>query len=326
MKELRIRAIDEGQRADKYLLKMLPQMPKSLLYKMLRKKNVKLNGKKLEGSEILAAGDRLALYFTDEALENFGFSTGRKEEDNRADDGKQLLDIVYEDKHLLLVNKPAGILSQPGGQGPDLQEAIGSYLARSLQGDPGGFKPGICNRLDMNTSGLVMSGKSVAALQALNEMIARHEAVKIYHCIAAGILEEDLVLKDSLVKDGAANKVRIQKDGKGQAVETRIHPLATAKGFTLCEVQLVTGKTHQIRAHLAHIGHPVIGDVKYGDDKLNRALRQRYGVKRPMLHAYSVAFGAREGLLSLYYGQVFKAPYPRDFERLKVMLFDGRTR
>ncbi len=129
-------------------------------------------------------------------------------------------------------------------------------------------------------------------------------------------------LKGVLVKDAKSNKAVISDKGTGSPVETRVRPLAVVKGYTFCEVELVTGKTHQIRAHLSHIGYPIIGDVKYGDEKINKALRQRYGIKRQMLHAYAVTFMADKGSLSVYYGQTFKAPYPRDFDRIKKKLFD----
>ncbi len=190
MIEIKITKIDAGQRSDKYLQKMLPKMPKSLLYKMFRKKNIKLNGGKVVGNEILEAGDRLALYFADEALDNFGYF--QEQSDVAASIN---LDIIYEDSKLLLVNKPAGVPAQPGSKETSIVEAIDGYLAEKLGDKKGGFRAGICNRLDMNTSGLVMSGKTVTVLQDLNEMVAEHKVNKIYHCILAGELKENLDLK-----------------------------------------------------------------------------------------------------------------------------------
>lgn len=321
MKKIIIRENEAGQRVDKYLQKILPGMTKSLLYKMLRKKNIHLNKNKIEGSEKLEVGDALELYFSDETYAIFSQKAEKLE--RAAETSAQVLPrftVVYEDQNLLVVNKPGGVLSQREGDEPSLVEAIEDYLKKQGVDMSQGFRVGICNRLDRNTSGLVISAKSTRMLQSLNDMLAAHQVKKYYHCVVVGVIDKPLVLEGHLKKDNTLNKVTLSD--KGQEIKTKVNPIKNNGHYTLCEVELITGKTHQIRAHLASIGHPIIGDMKYGDARYNERMYREYRVKYPMLHAYQLTFFGKEEILSPYYTMNFTAQYPKTFERAIELIFE----
>lgn len=315
MRQVEISKREAGQRLDKYLQKILARAPKNFLYKMLRKKNITLNGKKAAGSEKLETGDQICLFLSEETLEKF--SLPAKEED-RLRTGRACKlqpEIVYEDSQVLLLNKPAGLLSQksrPADQ--SLTEWVQRYLYEDRDG-AAGFSPGICNRLDRNTSGIVAAGKSVRAQQELSEMFRTRQMGKYYLCPVRGVLTQEGRLGGYLQKSGKENKVRIDAAGAGDRVETVYRPLGDNGALTLLEVELITGKSHQIRAHLAGIGHPVVGDGKYGGAQWRRACQERYGCASQLLHAWRLVFPpAWEGVLGGLSGQVFCAEFPVHFK------------
>ena len=320
MKLIIVNQNEAGQRLDKLLAKYLNKAPKSFFYKMLRKKNITLNGKKAEGNEKLQVGDEIKLFLSEETIE--GFTEEKKElRIQRAQ-----LDIVYEDEHILLVNKPAGMLSQKAAPTDvSLVEHVISYLLESgqLTGEElKSFRPGICNRLDRNTSGLVAAGKSLAGLQAMNELFKVRTLHKYYHCIVAGTLSESQRIEGWLWKEEKTNQVRIyQREQKDSLpICTEYIPLQQlhlgGKPYTYLEVNLITGRSHQIRAHLASIGHPLIGDTKYGDMKVNDYFRKQYGLKYQLLHAYRLEFPALTGTLNRLSEQSFTAPLPKQFQKI----------
>lgn len=283
MREIKIEKSDSGQRFDKFLKKYLREAPGSFVYKMLRKKNIKLNGKKAEGREILCEGDLATLYLSDETVEKF---RGTKAE-YAAVYPEGALRVIFENENFIFVNKEAGVLSQKAH--PDdisLVEYLLGYLQKKGEWSPEDiFTPGVCNRLDRNTSGIVLAGKNLAAARRLSEMLRRREPDKYYLTIVQGRMTEKQVLKGYLQKDEGKNRVAVYDEpAPGRAaIETHYEPLCDNGAYTLLRVKLVTGKTHQIRAHLAGTGHPVLGDVKYGG-KPYRKQRQQ------LLHAARVVF------------------------------------
>lgn len=312
MKQFIIEENEAGQRFDKYLAKLLKEAPKSFFYKMLRKKNITLNGKKATGNEKLEKGDEIRLFLSDETFEKFS--------------GKQTvaravcrLAVVYEDKHVLLINKPAGMLSQPSDSGePSLVEYLIGYLLETgalTEEALKTFRPSVCNRLDMNTSGIVAAGKSLAGLQKLSELFHDRSIHKDYLCIADGVMEEKKYIKGYLHKDKKCNKVLVytteQKDSL--PIETQYTPLGNNGKRTLLKVRLITGRPHQIRAHLASIGHPIIGDGKYGKESLNQIYREKYHLKHQLLHAFRVEFPVIEGELQELSEKVYQAQVPTLF-------------
>lgn len=348
MKEIIISECDSGQRLDKLLGRYLQEAPKSFLYKMLRKKNIVLNGKKAQGNEILQPGDAVKLFFSDETYQKFGgvpiCEAPRREAQmpglcpELPETGTlysaaprfapELLpgvrppEILYEDAHILLFDKPAGILSQKASlRDVSLIEYLNAYLLESgqmTQEQCLTVRPAICNRLDRNTTGIVVAGKSLAGLQTMNRLLKDRSLRKFYRCIVCGEMQEGSRLKGWLAKDGRTNKVTVSSTPARDAkpIETEYRVLACANGLTLLEVHLITGRSHQIRAHLASVGYPILGDSKYGDFARNQAYRRTHGVSCQLLHAYRLEFPQLEGSLSYLSGRRFCAPMPELYGRL----------
>lgn len=324
-----------GQRLDKFLHKYLPEAGTGFLYKMLRKKNITLNGKKAEGKEMLSKGDEVKFFFSDET---FAKMKGKpmavvENEYRKAFKRLQGISVLYEDEHALILNKPAGILTQKAENADlSLNEWMIGYLLEQesfTEEELESFKPSVCNRLDRNTSGIVLCGKSLAGSQALSRIIKDRSLQKFYHTICIGEMREGQRLKGYLSKNEAVNKVnildRLPEDASCtsyQAIETAYRPLNAKNGYTLLEVELVTGKTHQIRSHLSHIGHPIIGDGKYGNPKQNRKFREDSGLSFQLLHAYRVVFPEGEEVLRALAGKEIIAPHPALFEKLEEMIFN----
>lgn len=321
MKEIVITSLEAGQRMDRLLGKYLREAPKSFLYKMMRKKNITLNGKKAEGSEKLREGDVIRLFFSQETLEKF---SGSREEIQEADRQYpyRKLDVLYEDEHVLFINKPAGMLTQKARpEDRSLVEYLIGYLLRSqavTAKDLEHFRPSVCNRLDRNTSGIVAAGKTVAGLQELGKLFHDRTMDKYYRCVVKGELKEACRLEGYLAKDGEANQVRIFREEREGArpICTEYVPLGHGGGLTLLEVKLITGRSHQIRAHLSSIGHPILGDPKYGDEKLNRYAAARYGIKYQMLHSQRIRMPVLAGTLAPLSGKVIEAGMPDCFRRV----------
>ena len=318
MKEIRITSREAGQRLDKYLVRYLPGAGKSFLYKMMRKKNIVLNGRRAGGNELLQEGDALRLFFSEETLKKFM---------SRETSGKELpaLDssrILYEDSQILAVNKPAGMLSQKAEAGDlSLVEYITGYLLKSgslREEERFGFHPGIANRLDRNTSGIVMAGKTMKGAQALAELFRRRGMEKYYLCLVRGEIREKRHIRGYLRKDEKKNQAAVTSRPQENAafIETAYEPLARAGGCTLLRVELITGRSHQIRSHLASIGHPLAGDTKYGDPELNSRFRRQFGLKHQFLHAWQMRFPKLEGALEGLSGKVLQAPLPAELKKI----------
>lgn len=291
MKLITVHKQEEGQRLVKLLGAYLKEAPNSFFYKMLRKKNITLNGKKADGTEKLKCGDEIRLFLSDETYEKFAGKVQPKEKFPMVK-----LNIVYEDSNVIFINKPAGMLSQKSVPSDvSLNEYLLGYLEKSgqwKQEESKAFHPSVCNRLDRNTSGLVICGKSMAGLQQMAALLKDRSLHKYYLCLVKGVMTESQHLEGYLLKDENSNQVKIfQKETEGAAhIITEYEPLYTDGEVTLLKVTLVTGKSHQIRAHLSSTGHPIIGDPKYGDRKVNAFFRETHGIKNQMLHAWKLTF------------------------------------
>lgn len=321
MKEIKITKNEENQRLDKYLLKYFNKAPKSFVYKMLRKKRIKLNKGKAEGSEMLLEGDTLQLYLAEETMAGFM-------EEKTVPVAERHFGIVYEDDDILVVNKPAGLLTHPekAEDRDTLTDQILYYLYEKGQYTPSAesaFTPAVCNRLDRNTSGIVVAGKTLRAVQAVNETIRSRRMDKYYVTLVKGVVEEAGEIDLYLSKDEERNQVRTshqEKAGYRRAL-TKYRPIAHTKDYTLLELQLITGKTHQIRAHMQAMGHPVLGDRKYGDAETNRKVRGEFAISNQCLHARKIVWKEKEGFLSYLYGKQMMAPLPKNMQAVCDSLF-----
>ncbi len=304
MKEFTINKNDSGQRADKFLQKAVPLLPQNLMYKYLRMKRIKLNGKRCEISTRLSEGDVMQLYINDEF---FGAPSPEKEFLS----APAVLNIVYEDENIMLIDKKNGlVVHEDGENSPDtLINRILHYLYDKGEYDPekeNSFTPALCNRLDRNTGGIVIAAKNAGALRIMNSKIKNREIEKRYLCITVGVPEKKRgTLTAYLEKNSADNTVKItdRKTSSGKTIITSYETLKSDGRLALLEVKLETGRTHQIRAHLAHIGCPLLGDGKYGINKINR----EYKVKTQALYSYKLKFSftSGSGILEYLNGQEF---------------------
>lgn len=327
MQEIVIGQREAGQRLDKLLGRFLNAAPKSFLYKMLRKKNIKLNDKRAEGNERLAEGDIVRLYLSDETIASFQKHAGK---DSGSASGKTDISgqIIYEDENVLILNKKWGQLSQKAKpEDISVNEMLVAYCHEKY-GEDKLFTPSVCNRLDRNTSGLLLCGVSLKGSRYLSCLLRDRMIDKYYLTIVKGHVDKNMQVRGYLKKDSRTNRVQVVTKAKQDyaPVETEYAPLAHCrheKGqFTLLRVKLVTGKSHQIRAHLASLGHPVIGDYKYGDAAINAYFKMHFGLQSQLLHAWEVYFPEDGSDLS---GRFFCAEKPRIFSDIENALFQKLT-
>lgn len=308
MKQLTIGKNDAGQRLDKFLQKNLPNLPQSLLYKYIRKKRIKVNGKRAEISTRLSVGDVLDLYINDEFFE-------KPEPTYDFLHAGTNLNILFEDENVLVLDKPVGLLAHPDDREyvDTLIGRVKRYLYEKGEYDPDAeqsFTPALVNRIDRNTGGIVLAAKTAEALRVLNQKMKDREIHKFYLCAVHGTPNpEKGLLKGYLWKDEKKNRVYVYKDYRpgAKTIETKYRVLKSAENMSLVEVELLTGRTHQIRAHFASIGCPLVGDGKYGNNQNNR---KQGGRRKQFLYSYKTVFdfmtdaGALEGLN----GMTFEVP------------------
>lgn len=351
----------EGQRLNKFLGKYLDAAPQSFLYKMLRKKNIKLNNGKADGGEILSSGDTVTVYMTDETIAKFRKDGNvpklennvtsshsdtymdkgeKKTKSNLSKNPLHDIEILYEDEDILMINKPAGVLSQKAQVNDySLNEQIVDYYRGKHDGEVF-FTPSVCNRLDRNTSGIILAGMSLKGSRVLSRMLKNRTVDKYYLTIVCGRVGKASIIKGFLVKKKNHNQVLIYsslEEAKHAGadnpayIETKYEPIQygifQGMEFTLLKVKLITGKTHQIRAHLCSVGHPIIGDGKYGNKPVNDRLRKEFGLKHQLLHAYEMCFPDRKTepeLSEKLEKRVFRADLPKEFLKIKTDIFDGK--
>ena len=307
MKEFLIQKNDAGQRADRFIQKAVPLLPPGKMYKFIREKKIKLNGRRCEISARLAEGDVLRMYIPDEFFE----SAPKAPQKSFAGE----IDVVYEDENILLINKPSGLVVHED-DGPETDTLIarataylikkGEYLPENEQS----FAPALCNRLDRNTEGIVVCAKNAESLRILNAAIKNRELKKTYLCVTVGApREREGIIKTYLEKVERENTVYVRKEktpGAKTAI-TKYRVLKTKGELSLVEIELVTGRTHQIRVHMAYIGCPILGDGKYGRNAANR----KYHRKTQALCAYKLGFSMTDGgILEYINGRSFTVGEP----------------
>ena len=305
MKEIIIQPNDAGQRLDKFLTKAYPNLPQSMLYKSIRKKDIKLNGKRCEISTRLQEGDRLTMYLKDEF-----FQTAPKEHDFLK--APKRISVVYEDENIMLLDKQPGLIVHPDEtyHFDSLIARVQHYLYDKGEYDPereNSFAPALINRIDRNTGGIVMAAKNAETLRIMNQKVRDRELVKLYLCVVCGRMEQrEATLTGYLEKNESQNRVYISaKHSPGaKSIKTRYRVLQEKRRYSLLEVELLTGRTHQIRAHFASIGHPLAGDGKYGTNARNKET----GFPYQALCSYKLkfAFTTPAGLLDYLNGREFE--------------------
>ena len=313
MREIVIKKNDAGQRLDKFLSKALPSLPISKLYKSIRLKKIKVNRRRAEASQILQMGDTLQLFLAEEFFEDKS-----KKSDLRLNDVHVHLDVLYEDENILLLNKRPGVSvhEDETGEKNTLILQVWAYLYQKGEYQPSNeasFAPALCNRIDRNTGGIVIVAKNAESLRILNEKIKARELDKYYLCLVHGVpTPKSATLGGFLWKDSKENRVYVYEKNppKGaKEIHTRYTTISVHGDLALLEVELLTGRTHQIRAHLAHVGHPLLGDGKYGINRSDRA----NGHKHQALWSYKLRFSFKEdaGILSYLDGKEFSVPYEK---------------
>jgi len=337
MQQIQITNADSGQRFDKYLKRLFPEMGSSFMYKMLRKKNITLNEKKASGSEIVQTGDIIKCFFSDETFDKFSGKTVKFEDcissatTNEYETAFHTLTdikVIYEDEHVLLLDKPAGILSQKAKpEDISLNEWMIGYLLDSnkvTEESIKHFKPSVCNRLDRNTSGMVICGKTLLGSREMSRILKDRSLQKYYRTYVHGHLEGEKVLEGYHSKDAKNNRASVlfakptSKTQEYDVITTAYRSLEAKENYSYLEIELITGKTHQIRTHLAAIGHPIVGDRKYGQTK---TILPKLYPKHQLLHAYRIEFPNLEGELSHLSGIKFICEEPDAFTSFKRNIF-----
>lgn len=322
MQKIIIESAIEGGRFDKFLNRHLPNAGSSFIYKMLRKKNITLNGKKADGKEIIKAGDSVEMFFAEETYNKFRGITSETLSTTEYEKAfKELgnIPVIFENSDVVIINKPVGVLSQKAKDNDlSANEWLIGYLLNKKEITKESlkeFKPSVCNRLDRNTAGILLCGKSLKGSRGLSKIIKDREIGKFYNLLVLGNGIEEQILTGSLVKDEKSNKVALTLNDEEQ-IKTGIKPIKSNDKITLLEAELFTGKTHQIRAHLASIGHPLIGDYKYGKTGVNDYFKKEYGLESQFLCCVRVTFSKECETYPELAGKEFMAELPDLFKRI----------
>lgn len=321
MVNITITTNEDRQRLDRFLKKYLCNASLSMIYRMVRK-DIKVNGRRVKEDTMLVEGDVVSIYLSEEDISDLS----RKKRRAKA---KRQFTVCYEDENIIVVNKPFGLLVH--GDSTEKKDTLanqvvdylieqGAYSPRTERT----FTPSPVHRLDRNTTGLVLFGKNSQALRSFSAMFKEDERVKkFYYTIVFGELGEPLHLKGKLHKDEEKNKSSVlpATSPKGKYIETLVRPIFAANRYTLVEVELVTGRSHQIRAHLQSAGFPLIGDKKYGKATLNDALPKNMDLSTQLLHAGRLEICDAPAALSYLNGKIIKAPLPGTWQEIKTELF-----
>lgn len=306
MRKIIIDENEKNQRFDRYVSKYLNKAGNSFIQKMIRKKNIELNGKKSDPKYILKKGDIVEFYLSEETINKF------REEKNYVKTTKDL-EVLYEDNNLVIINKPVAITMQPDKTNEiSLLDMFLSYLDYDNKYKSKTFRPAFVNRLDKNTSGIVIGAKNYKALKSLNKFTREKKFTKNYKAIVTGRLKENQILQNHITRNNKISKVNNKLTGK--KIITKIKPILNTKDYTLVDIELVTGRTHQIRAHLKSINHPLLGDNKYNIKK-NQKDELYY------LHAYRLIINEVLGDFSYLSGKSFECPLPNRFENKIKLIF-----
>lgn len=313
MTEITVTKNDAGQRADRFLTKVYPNLSLPLICKLMRKKRIKLNGAKTEPNVKLCEGDVFRFYLSEELLD-----TGGRDKPADFRTVPAVLDIIYEDENILLCDKPVGLVVHEDNENTSdtLINRIKCYLWKKGEYDPDkeqSFAPALCNRIDRNTGGIVIAAKNAEALRVLNRKIRDRELVKLYLCMTVGELsprEATLTAYLQKIPDENIVEVSDRKTPQNLTIKTKYKVLEIKNGYTLAEVDLLTGRTHQIRAHFAHIGRPLAGDGKYGSGQVNRKLG--FGVQALYSYKLRFEFTADSGCLEYLNHREFCVKNPQD--------------
>lgn len=303
---MEVDSASSGQKAEKFVKKLLNEAPLSFIYRLFRKKDVKVNGHWVERDRALAEGDVIRVYVTDEQLQSF-------HRERELPSSALSSPIIYEDEHILIVNKPAGLLvvKDANDDFRTLSNQVLAYLSAKGEYNPSfaTFAPSPAHRLDRNTSGLVLFGKDDASLKELTRLFREREGIKkSYLALCVGVFKGEGLIDKPLLKDAKTGLVRVSRSSEAKNAKTIYKTLTEYAGFTLVECELLTGRTHQIRVHMASIGHPLLGDAKYGDFKTNKAV----AFPHQFLHAHKIAFERPQGILSYLQGRAFECPLPKE--------------
>ena len=326
MKSFTVTKNDAGQRLDKFISKAVPMLPGGLMYKYIRIKRIKINGGRAQISTRLSEGDKVDMYINDEFFEkkfnDYDFMRASKE-----------LTVIYEDGNIMILDKKQGLLSHPdeGEYNDTLITRVKRYLYEKGEYDPedeNSFSPALVNRIDRNTRGIVIAAKTAEALRILNEKMKKRELHKLYLCVVHGVPDKGKIqpdgsylMEDWLVKNEQKNMVKIYKkqveNSKDIRTKYRVLKVNEKDGLSLVEVELLTGRTHQIRAHFAYVGCPLLGDGKYGSNELNK----KKGYKKQCLCSYKLTFDftSDAGELEYLNGKSFAIDdvwFEREFDRI----------
>lgn len=318
MQEIVITANEAGQRFDKFLKKYLKGMPLSTIYKTIRTKGVTVNGKKSSEKYILSEGDIINFYIN--------LESAKKEKDLTFLEIEYDFDVVYEDENILVVNKAEGKLVHPDeGGGITLTDEVLAYLYDRREYDPERertFSPAPCNRLDRNTEGMVIFAKNYDTLKLINEMIREGKVEKYYTAIVKGRIKDN-TYRAYILKDVKNNKVTVHENRvkNGKEIVTRVINVESIGQFSHVDIELITGRSHQIRAHLASMGNPILGDPKYGDRKVNSYFTNKYGLRSQLLVAYKLVFRNCPEKLSYLEGKTITMALPPLFKKIKHDMF-----
>ncbi len=317
MVTLIVKKEESGQTLEKYVRKILTQAPVSFIYKLFRKKDVKVNGHWQDLKYVINEGEEVKIFVTDSQLEEFK----TKRETKVVNDISNW--IIYEDENVILINKPRGVLVQKDNSNDEaLDEMVLAYL--ESKGEYGrdslqAYKPAPAHRLDRNTAGIVVFGKNIATLRALADALNDKKQVsKRYLTLVKGEISENGQIDAPLEKNAKNGRVYVNENGKPSLTKYKV--IKRLNGYTLLEVELLTGRTHQIRVHMAYINHPVVGDSKYGDFALNKELEEKYGFKNQFLIAYQISFNHLDNNLKYLSGNKFEVPLTEELNNLLIKL------